>query len=164
MSVLRIKLDDGSTVEGSLEGPISPDVDEIIAAGPVHIALESDEVEGHELSSLVRLTIAGPDDTEGHALSLRLPDARTARDLERRLLATGVLVGVVVVGAVSANAIATPTTTSAGAVSAVSGVDVTHDSRLPVSAVSAADQASDSRLPVSASDDSSAKPAFSRAR
>ncbi len=111
MSTVRIELEDGTTVEGTVEGPIGPDLGEVIAAGPLRIALEKAEVEGHQLSSFVQLIITGPDDTEGHALSLRLPNARAARDLERRLLATGALVGIVVVGAVTATAVVPSLTT-----------------------------------------------------
>jgi hypothetical protein len=66
------------------------------------IALSGDgDVEGHTASgNSVAVTLEIEGDTEGHALSLRFPTPQAARDFEKRMLATGVLVGTIAVGAV----------------------------------------------------------------
>ncbi len=103
MSALRLKLADGTEVEGAIEGAISGQLRDLLATGyagnKMRIAAdESADVEGHGLSTTVTLRLFDEDDVEGHALSLRLPNAEAARDLQRKLLAAGIA-GVIVVGA-----------------------------------------------------------------
>src|SRR5438034_1062900 len=66
------------------------------------IALRSSgDVEGHAASGdTVAVTLEVEGDTEGHALSLRFPTPQAARDFEKRMLATGLLVGTIAVGAI----------------------------------------------------------------
>jgi hypothetical protein len=105
MSALRLKLADGTEVEGTIEGAISGQLRDLLATGyagnKMRISADdSADVEGHGLSTTVNLRLFDEDDVEGHALSLRLPNAEAARDLQRKLLATGVA-GLIVVGAVT---------------------------------------------------------------
>src|SRR5437763_10005033 len=68
---------------------------------PARITLrDSDDVEGHSSSNTVAITLEIEGDTEGHALSLRFPTADAARDFEKRMLATGLLVGTVAATAI----------------------------------------------------------------
>lgn len=62
---------------------------------------EDDDVEGHLQSRFVTV-LAGPidDDTEGHAISLHFPTTHDADAFRRRLLATGVITGALIIGGV----------------------------------------------------------------
>ena len=69
---------------------------------PVRIRLADDEdTEGHGGRDLpmLRVVLEGDDDTEGHAISIHFPSIDEADRFRRRLLATGVLVGAIAVGA-----------------------------------------------------------------
>jgi hypothetical protein len=99
---LTLQLADGSTIEGEIDGQLSARAQDLLnAADHTNLRLSTDEesdVEGHGAGNgSVTLRIA--DDVEGHAFTLRLPSAEAARDLQTKLLATGALVGVVVIGA-----------------------------------------------------------------
>ena len=73
------------------------------------------DVEGHAASSdTVAVTLEIEGDTEGHALSLRFPTPQAARDFEKRMLATGVLVGTIAVGAVGISLAQSATQTAVG--------------------------------------------------
>lgn len=94
--------DDESTVaEGRLR-----DID----AGPtwaknrVRISLDDrDDTSGHALdATTVAVTLAFDDDVEGHALSLHFPTAEKADEFRKRLIATGVVAGALVVGVTAA--------------------------------------------------------------
>jgi hypothetical protein len=110
-STLRLQLADGTEVEGLVEGPIAPRAYDLLAsAGSTHLRLtaekderkaDDDDVEGHGMRTSVQIRIA--DDVEGHAFTLRLPNAEAARDLQKKLVATGALAGVIVVGATVAS-------------------------------------------------------------
>lgn len=65
----------------------------------VRLAAPADlEVTGHQLSTAVlALNVVDDDDTEGHAISLHFPSAEDAKEFERRLLATGAIVGTLVI-------------------------------------------------------------------
>lgn len=103
--------DDESTVaEGRLR-----DID----AGPtwaknrVRISLDDrDDTSGHALdATTVAVTLAFDDDVEGHALSLHFPTAEKADEFRKRLIATGVVAGALVVGVTAAQlSTAVPTT------------------------------------------------------
>lgn len=62
---------------------------------------DDDDVEGHAQSRFVTV-LAGPldDDTEGHAISLHFPTTHDADAFRRRLLATGVITGALIIGGV----------------------------------------------------------------
>jgi hypothetical protein len=62
---------------------------------------EDDDVEGHSQTRFVTV-LAGPldDDTEGHAISLHFPTTHDADAFRRRLLATGVITGALIIGGV----------------------------------------------------------------
>ena len=72
---------------------------------PVRIRLADDEdTEGHGAGGgsgrpMLRVVLEGEDDTEGHAISMHFPSIDEADRFRRRLLATGVLVGAIAVGA-----------------------------------------------------------------
>ena len=69
---------------------------------PVRIRLADDEdTEGHSAGGqpMLRVVLEGEDDTEGHAISMHFPSVDEADRFRRRLLATGVLVGAIAVGA-----------------------------------------------------------------
>jgi hypothetical protein len=123
MSGLRLKLADGTEVQGTVEGAISGQLRDLLATGyagnKMRIAAdETDDVEGHALATTIRIRLYDEDDVEGHALSLRLASADAARDLQRKLLAAGV-VGVIVVGAATATMVVPDLGTSAPAASSV---------------------------------------------
>ncbi|HEX2221558.1 MAG TPA: hypothetical protein VHK06_03460, partial [Candidatus Limnocylindria bacterium] len=69
---------------------------------------EDDDTEGHaQPGTVVRVNaILDDDDTEGHAISLRFPTREEADAFRRRLLATGVLTGALVIGAVGVATVA----------------------------------------------------------
>ena len=62
---------------------------------------DDDDVEGHSQTRFVTV-LAGPldDDTEGHAISLHFPTTHDADAFRRRLLATGVITGALIIGGV----------------------------------------------------------------
>jgi len=107
-------------------------------AGRVLIRLDDEQdVSGHMASedpTLIRVVVHDDElDTEGHAISIRLPSAEEADALRRRLLLTSVLVGTVVLGsagvalAVSQNADGPP----ASAVSQTD--DISYEDATPYS-------------------------------
>jgi len=77
-------------------------------AGRVTVRLDDEQdVSGHlafEDPTLVRVMVQDDDDldTEGHAITIRLPSAGDADAFRRRLLLTGVLVGTIVLGGAGA--------------------------------------------------------------
>ena len=94
--------DDETTVaEGRLR-----DID----AGPtwaknrVRISLDDrDDTSGHAIdATAVAVTLAFDDDVEGHAQSLHIPTAEKADEFRKRLIATGVVAGALVVGVTAA--------------------------------------------------------------
>jgi hypothetical protein len=108
-NTLTLQLADGSTVEGVVEGYLSARAQDLLnAASSTSLRLSTEktdtekddenDVEGHSQGDGT-VTLLISDDVEGHAFTLRLPSAEAARDLQTKLLATGALVGVVVVGA-----------------------------------------------------------------
>jgi hypothetical protein len=112
-STLRLRLADGTEVEGIVEGVLAPRAYDLLASATstnlrlttdeadVDVKAGDDDVEGHGLRTSVQVRIA--DDVEGHAFTLRLPNAEAARDLQKKLVATGALAGVIVVGATVAS-------------------------------------------------------------
>ena len=95
--VLQLQLDDGTTFEAVLEGDL-PGGDVLRPGGHLRIVAEEQDVEGHGAARALDVIVYGPDDVEGHAMTLKLPHADAARDLQRKLMAAGV-VGVIIVGA-----------------------------------------------------------------
>jgi hypothetical protein len=91
-----------------------------VDAGPTwakhRVTLELDEgdTSGHALDATsVSISLHFDDDVEGHALSLRFPTAQKANDFRKRLLATGIVAGALVVGVTAAQLSGTvPATTS----------------------------------------------------
>jgi hypothetical protein len=61
---------------------------------------DTGDTEGHSQSNVVAITLEIEGDVEGHAFSLRFPTADAARDFEKRMLATGLLVGTIAATAV----------------------------------------------------------------
>ncbi len=94
--VLTLQLEDGTELEAVLEGDES-DAD-LLRSGRLRIAAGDSDVEGHGAGGMLGVIVYGPDDVEGHAMTLRLPHVDAARDLQRKLLAAGVA-GDIVVGA-----------------------------------------------------------------
>ncbi len=99
MSDYTLVLADGSTIQADVDGEISKWVRDLLESGrKVRVRSDGKDVSGHAMSDTVGVIIYGDDDTEGHALTLRLPNTEAARDLQKKLLATGALVGVIVAG------------------------------------------------------------------
>ena len=134
MSALRLKLADGTEIQGTVEGAISDQLRDLLATGyagnQMRVAAEeTDDVEGHALATTIRIRLYDEDDVEGHALALRLPSAGAARDLQRKLLAAGV-VGVIVVGAATATMVA-PDQGATGGSAAANPAAATRDVPAP---------------------------------
>ena len=117
-------------------------------------AMDTD-TEGHvlrrgELDTLVRLQAVEGDDTEGHAISLRFPSAEEANRFRTRMLATGALVGTLVVGSVAMQAlpsnlsqgIAQPGTAPAAAAAAQAATTMVEGGRRDAGAAAAVGAAS----------------------
>jgi hypothetical protein len=93
--------DDSTVAEGRLR-----DID----AGPtwaksqVVISIDdSSDTSGHALdATAVAVSLRFDDDVEGHALSLHFPTAEKADEFRKRLIATGVVAGALVVGVTAA--------------------------------------------------------------
>jgi hypothetical protein len=91
-----------------------------IEAGPtwvkhrVTMALDEGDTTGHSLDATsVSISLHFDDDVEGHALSLHFPTAKKADEFRKRLLATGIVAGALVVGVTAAQlSSAVPATTS----------------------------------------------------
>ncbi|MEO8228664.1 MAG: hypothetical protein ABI628_02760, partial [Chloroflexota bacterium] len=80
-----------------------------IDAGPtwakhrVRVELAEDDTSGHGLDATsVSIALRFDDDVEGHALSLHFPTAQKADEFRKRLLATGIVAGALVVGVTAA--------------------------------------------------------------
>jgi len=113
---LRLKLADGDEIEATIEGALGGQLRDLLAVGyagnQMRIAAdESADVEGHALATTVQIRLYDEDDTEGHALTLHLPNAQAARDLQKKLLAAGVA-GMIVVGAATTAMVAPQVLTS----------------------------------------------------
>ena len=112
-----IVLDDDETTvaEGRLR-----DLD----AGPtwakhrVTIRLDDSDTSGHAAATAVSISLSFDDDVEGHALSLHFPSPEKAEQFRKRLVATGVVAGALVVGVTAAQLSASAPTTTAGPVAA----------------------------------------------
>ena len=74
----------------------------------IRAADDEDDAEGHaaRVSNTLRVIVETDDDTEGHAISIHFPSREEADLFRRRLLATGVLVGAVAIGATAGGALA----------------------------------------------------------
>ena len=96
-----IVLDDDETTvaEGRLR-----DLD----AGPtwakhrVTMRLDEGDTSGHVAGTAVAISLSFDDDVEGHALSLHFPSPEKAEEFRKRLVATGVVAGALVVGVTAA--------------------------------------------------------------
>src|SRR5919198_4342847 len=73
------------------------------AAVDIRVREPEGDVVGHQASADTIVVVVsmpdGDDDVAGHAMSLRFPNIATAKDFERRMLATGLLVVTVAAGA-----------------------------------------------------------------
>ena len=68
---------------------------------PARVSLrDTGDTEGHQLASFVAVDLRIDGDVEGHAFTLRFPSTEAARDFQKRLLATGAVLGVLAAGAV----------------------------------------------------------------
>jgi hypothetical protein len=92
-----------------------------IEAGPTwakhRVAMELDEgdTSGHALDATsVSISLHFDEDVEGHALSLHFPSAEKADEFRKRLLATGIVAGALVVGVTAAQLSSTVPATSTG--------------------------------------------------
>jgi hypothetical protein len=106
--------------------------DRLASGGPIRVRValrDADDTEAHALTAeTVPITILLEDDVEGHALSVRFPSAGAARDFEKRLVATGLLVGVVAASAVGIGVTqGLDRTTPAGAVAPIVQTAPTRD-------------------------------------
>lgn len=89
---------------------------------------DDDDTEGHRarLGPYVRVLAESDDDTEGHAISIHFPSLEEADAFRRRLLATGLIVGSVALGATVGGALASqastgPADAGAAAITSVGG-------------------------------------------
>jgi hypothetical protein len=123
-NTLTLQFDDETEIMAMIEGEMDDRLAELLTSGD-QLRLRADvlDVSGHATSEVVSVWVAGPDDTEGHALALRLPSSQAARDLQLKLIAGGALAVVIASGAIVAQGVSTPpvvdspaTTISAGAV------------------------------------------------
>ena len=126
-----IVLDDDETTvaEGRLR-----DVD----AGPtwakhrVTIRLDESDTSGHVAAAAVSISLSFDDDVEGHALSLHFPSPEKAEQFRKRLVATGVVAGALVVGVTAAQLSASaPATTSGPAAAPAPAIVRTADRPQP---------------------------------
>lgn len=62
------------------------------------------DVEGHAAQRLAYAILLPDDDTEGHAITIRFPSAEQAKQFRMRMVATGALVGTLVIGGVAMQA------------------------------------------------------------
>jgi len=105
--------DDENVAEGKLPGA---DAGPTWAKHRVTVQLDEGDTAGHAMDATsVSISLRFDDDVEGHALSLHFPDARRAEAFRTRLLATGVVVGALVVGVTAAQLSGTIQATSIGA-------------------------------------------------
>jgi len=84
----------------------------------VSLKLDDADTSGHAMATAVAVTLTFDDDVEGHALSLHFPTADKADEFRKRLLATGVVAGALVVGVTAAQLAATAPSTSTTPVAA----------------------------------------------
>jgi hypothetical protein len=93
--------DDESTIaEGRLR---DLDAGPTWAKNRVRISLEEGDTSGHSLdAAAVSVSLRFDDDVEGHALSLHFPTAEKADEFRKRLIATGVVAGALIVGVTAA--------------------------------------------------------------
>ena len=93
--------DDESTVaEGRLR---DLDAGPTWAKNAIRISLDESDTSGHALDAkAVAVNLRFDDDVEGHALSLHFPTAEKADEFRKRLIATGVVAGALVVGVTAA--------------------------------------------------------------
>ncbi|HYM82600.1 MAG TPA: hypothetical protein VEY67_00420 [Candidatus Dormibacteraeota bacterium] len=83
-------------VERSLLGRLA-----VAASIPTRVLLrDPSDTEGHRLETDVAVVLQIGDDVEGHAFSLRFPNAGAAREFEKRILTAGLLTGVIAAGVV----------------------------------------------------------------
>jgi hypothetical protein len=78
-------------------------------------------VEGHAAGTITLRAFEDEDDTEGHALALHFPSIKEADAFRRRLVATGVLTGTLVLGAAAGAGWATMTSAPADTGQAAAG-------------------------------------------
>jgi len=88
---LRFRLDDGRDLEATFEGDIAGTLAGVLEDGYVGNKMRLGSAGGSAPSGNEGLAVRlfDEDDTEGHALRLRLPDAADAAALDERLRAAG---------------------------------------------------------------------------
>jgi hypothetical protein len=92
--------DDSAVAEGRLR---DLDAGPTWAKNRVQISLDEGDTSGHALdATAVSVNLRFDDDVEGHALSLHFPTAEKADEFRKRLIATGVVAGALVVGVTAA--------------------------------------------------------------
>ncbi len=104
--------DEANVAQGTLPGA---DAGPTWAKHRVTVELDEGDTSGHSMDAkAVSITLHFDDDVEGHALSLQFPTAAKADEFRKRLLATGVVAGALVVGVTAAQFSGTIPATSAG--------------------------------------------------
>jgi hypothetical protein len=100
-----------------------------------------DDTEGHGVSTRMRVIVDADDDTEGHAISIHFPTLDDADAFRRRMLATGVLVGSIALGAGAGIGLSSMASNDAGTAGAASstatGSAWTQDERAGMGAAAA---------------------------
>jgi hypothetical protein len=97
--------DEGTTAEGRWR-PV--DAGPTWAKHRVTLRIDDADTSGHAHDPLsVSISLYLEDDVEGHALSLRFPSAEKADEFRRRLVATGIVAGALIVGVTTAQLAAT---------------------------------------------------------
>jgi hypothetical protein len=94
-AALRVTDDDGWLKERVGRDP---------AGTRITLKASDDDVEGHAINgtAVTLRAFEGDDDTEGHAIAVHFPSRQEADDFRKRLMATGVIVAAVALGAVAA--------------------------------------------------------------
>jgi hypothetical protein len=73
----------------------------------LRLRYDESDTEGHAFAGTrIRVIVEDADDAEGHAMSLRFPSIEEAATFRKRLLASGVLVGTVALGAIAGTGLA----------------------------------------------------------
>jgi hypothetical protein len=105
--IFTIQLDDGSLAEARVWDAKSAEAMRKAVESPKPLRVKAAapaDTAGHALANdTLAVTITLEGDVEGHTMTLRLPSAQEARELQKRLLITGILAASIVAGAAGAN-------------------------------------------------------------
>ncbi len=86
-------------------------LEQVLRDGPgsarLRLRYDESDTEGHAFAGTrIRVIVEDGDDAEGHAMSLRFPSIEEAATFRKRLLASGVLVGTIALGAIAGDGLA----------------------------------------------------------